>query len=236
MKFSISRTSYALQFGVALLLSATINAETSVTPAAIDIYDKEQQIKGASIYIERCALCHGTKGMGEGPLALLIREYPDTNLKNSKKSLDSVRTTIRFGSPSNQLSPPWQHELQNEDIAAVTAFVDLLRNDHSRAIQQLASVNIEPKNRRGQKIYRARCEQCHGAEGKGDGRMSRIYKNPPPSNLTGSSLSHNETVAIISAGGAGVGRSESMPPWGQELISSDILSVTRYLSTLRQSD
>jgi len=63
--------------------------------------------------------------------------------------------------------------------------------------------------------------------------MSRVIRNPPPTDLTQTTLSHQETIAIISAGGKAVGRSERMPPWGQELVNAELLSVANYLATLR---
>ncbi len=191
---------------------------------------------GARVYLERCALCHGSKGLGEGPMALLVHDYPNTSLKTTDDPSQSIRDIVKFGttlSSSNELSPPWRHELEASEIAAVTAFVEALRNDFSRAQQILASVDIPPERIDGRKIYRARCESCHGATGAGDGRMSRIIKNPAPSDLTLSSLPLEEIIAIISSGGKAMGRSERMPPWGQELVYAELISVANYLTTLR---
>lgn len=82
--------------------------------------------RGAHLYLERCALCHGSKGLGEGPLALLVRNYPDTNLKTSNNPDQSISEVIEHGNSMDlqkSLSPPWRDELTSADIAAVAAFV-----------------------------------------------------------------------------------------------------------------
>ena len=192
--------------------------------------------RGAQVYLERCALCHGSKGLGEGPMALLIHDYPDTRLKLSDNNGHVVKSIIENGSDpdtTSALSPPWKDELSESDIESVTEFIDVLRYDFDHATKLLASVEIAPGKFDGRKIYRSRCETCHGASGKGDGRMSRIIRNPSPADLTRSTLSHDETIAIVSSGGKAQGRSERMPPWGQELLYAELVSVVNYLASIR---
>ncbi len=203
------------------------------------VADEQDVRSGARIYLERCALCHGSKGLGEGPMALLIRDYPDTSLKNEVAPNRSIQKIVESGlisQPSGVSSPPWQHELVAAEISAVSAFVDVIRTDFEQAQRELASANVAPDRIDGRKIYRARCESCHGTTGQGDGRMSRVIVNPPPSDLTRSVLSHEETIEIISAGGAKLGRSPRMPPWGQELVYAELISVATYLATLRAAE
>ena len=116
--------------------------------------------RGARVYLERCALCHGSKRLGEGPMVLLIRDYPHTRLKKVDGFEQSVRRTVELGASqasSSSLSPPWRDELAAEDIEAVTSFVEVLRNDFTRASEVLASVYIPAERIDGRKIYRARC-------------------------------------------------------------------------------
>ena len=198
--------------------------------------ERTDEHRGAQVYLERCALCHGSKGLGDGPMALLVHDYPDTRLKAGDNNSHSVRRIVENGTDpasSGAFSPPWRDELAESDIEAVTKFIGILRNDFDHASKLLASVEIAPDRFDGRKIYRARCETCHGQSGKGDGRMSRIIRNPPPADLTRSTLSHDETIAMVSAGGKAQGRSESMPPWGQELLYAELVSVVNYLVSMR---
>src|SRR5207249_991384 len=69
---------------------------------------------------------------------------------------------------------------------------------------------------RGSIAFRTYCVLCHGTEGKGDGRAAKLY-TPRPANLTVSPFNDTYKEMIIRGGGASVGRSAYMPPWGDEL-------------------
>ena len=84
---------------------------------------------------------------------------------------------------------------------------------------------------RGRAIFESRCVTCHGAGGKGDGRVARLY-NPKPSDLTTSTKSDNYKAMIIRKGGAYVGRSLIMPSWESELSAEEIGDVVAYLAVL----
>jgi mono/diheme cytochrome c family protein len=84
---------------------------------------------------------------------------------------------------------------------------------------------------RGRVIFESRCVTCHGAGGKGDGRVARLY-NPKPSDLTTSTKSDNYKAMIIRKGGAYVGRSLIMPSWESELTAEEIGDVVAYLAVL----
>ena len=81
---------------------------------------------------------------------------------------------------------------------------------------------------RGAIVFRTYCVLCHGAKGDGKGRAARHY-SPPPADLTISQASDEYKESIIRKGGAGVGRSQFMPPWEQELTAEQIQDVVFYL-------
>lgn len=87
---------------------------------------------------------------------------------------------------------------------------------------------------RGSIAFRTYCVLCHGAEGKGDGRAARMY-TPRPANLTVSPFNDTYKEMIIRGGGASVGRSAFMPPWGEELTDEQIRDVVAYLRELRKT-
>ncbi len=88
---------------------------------------------------------------------------------------------------------------------------------------------------RGQTLFITYCVLCHGTEGLGDGRLA-VNKMPPPANLRRSILTREQMIAIISRGGAAVGRSGFMPPWGEELGAEKIDDIVAYILTLRKAD
>ena len=193
---------------------------------------------GAQVYDESCALCHGPHGLGEGLLPLRIRRYPKTNLvRKPRFEGEALRDVIIFGGSRedvHEFMPPMGNELTWTQIESVAMFIELMREDKEQAsaLSQRAAARKTPSLRNGMHIYNARCTLCHGDRGQGDGRMSRIIKDPPPADLTASTLTDNEMLAIISAGGEAVGRSGQMPPWADQLSLPDIQSVIMYVQTL----
>lgn len=194
---------------------------------------------GAHVFQTRCALCHGTDGLGEGILSLQIKDYPNTNLLDSKpKNYRTVSKIIRFGGGLPDISaemPPWGDELTVSQLESVTSFVVLLNRKKDKALKLLRAEAeaMIPSVRMGRGIYQGRCSLCHGKGGEGDGKMARIIKNPPPFDLTVSRMADGYLKKIISGGGQSVGRSPRMPPWGTDLSSKEIESVILYIKTLR---
>jgi len=87
---------------------------------------------------------------------------------------------------------------------------------------------------RGSIAFHRYCVLCHGAEGKGDGRAAMMY-TPRPANLTVSPFNDTYKEMIIRGGGASVGRSAFMPPWGDELTDEQIRDVVAFLRELRKT-
>jgi mono/diheme cytochrome c family protein len=87
---------------------------------------------------------------------------------------------------------------------------------------------------RGSIAFRTYCVLCHGSEGKGDGRAAKMY-TPRPANLTVSPFNDTYKEMIIRGGGASVGRSAYMPPWGDELTDEQIRDVVAFLRELRKT-
>ena len=202
---------------------------------------------GATVFQNRCALCHGSDGLGEGVLSLSIKGYPNTNLlePNHSVSYRDVENIVRYGGgsttdkskkPVSNEMPPWGDELTMAQMESVIDFVLFLRLDSEKAMATLrkVSANLKPSLRVGRAIFKGRCTLCHGNSGVGDGKMSRIIKNPPPFNLTLSQSPDDYLVDIIHKGGEKMNRSPRMPPFGNDLTDSEISSVIMFIKTLRQ--
>ena len=197
---------------------------------------------GAVVFQERCSLCHGSDGLGEGILSLSIQGYPNTNLAEVKhaKGLDGIREITAQGvskQDGGRDMPPFADELTLTQIDSVALFVDLLRRDLDAAIKvaRVSAANTQPTLRIGRAVYLGRCKLCHGTEGLGDGKLARVIKTPPPYNLTLSRLKDSALRNIISKGGEAVGRSAKMPVWEGDLSAPEIDSVILYIKTLRIS-
>jgi cytochrome c oxidase cbb3-type subunit 3 len=87
----------------------------------------------------------------------------------------------------------------------------------------------------GKKLYGQFCASCHGQSGKGDGPAAAAL-NPKPRDHTDketmSKMSDDDIFKVIKNGGASVGKSPLMPPWGASLKDEQIKDVVAYLRTL----
>ena len=87
---------------------------------------------------------------------------------------------------------------------------------------------------RGKIAYSNYCVLCHGKSGEGDGRAARIH-NPKPANLTLSMVPPEYVEQIIRKGGKAMGRSQAMPPWGEQLTDEQIRDVIIHLMSIRKT-
>lgn len=196
--------------------------------------------RGAQVYMQRCTLCHGTQGMGEGAIPLKLKSYPNTNLSvvRKAKTEEEIFNAIAMGGMLDNIGefmPPLGNELTWTDIQSVTLFVLGLRKDAASAIAMLKANTPEQtlNSRVGRDIFEARCILCHGKNGEGDGRMARVIKTPPPFNLLKSVMPKEYLSLIIKEGGEKIGRSPQMPPWGDQLTDAEITHLVDYVFDLR---
>ena len=88
---------------------------------------------------------------------------------------------------------------------------------------------------RGTIVFMNYCATCHGGNADGLGRAARLY-TPKPANLRTSMMPDVYKEGIIRRGGQAMGRSEFMPPWGQELTDEQIRDVVTYLRVIAPSN
>ena len=92
-----------------------------------------------------------------------------------------------------------------------------------------------PDAARGKVVFENYCVSCHGPRGEGDGPVAASL-DPKPARLgdraTMSSKPDDDLFAIIKNGGASVGRSAMMAPWGGLLSDAQIRDVIAYIRSL----
>ena len=84
---------------------------------------------------------------------------------------------------------------------------------------------------RGSLVFFNYCVTCHGPNADGNGRAARLY-DPRPANLRASDKNAEYMRLIVRRGGKAMGRSEFMPPWGEELTDEQIDDVVSYLQSI----
>jgi cytochrome c oxidase cbb3-type subunit 3 len=87
----------------------------------------------------------------------------------------------------------------------------------------------------GKVIYGQFCAVCHGAGGKGDGPTAATLF-PRPADHTDPAymrtLGDEHLYRVIGGGGAAVGKSPLMPPWGGALNEQDLKDVLAHVRSL----
>lgn len=86
----------------------------------------------------------------------------------------------------------------------------------------------------GEGNFMGNCVPCHGPQGKGDGVLAGSL-DVPPRDLTSKSILSTRTdqflFGVIKNGGASVGLSESMSPWGTTFSDEEITNIVNYIRT-----
>lgn len=122
-----------------------------------------------------------------------------------------------------------------------TAAVGSTLTDSTDMIYSAARLPIPDlgyNEREGRALYRHYCLNCHGEEGRGDG-FNAYNLDPKPRSLADSTFqaqhSDSDLTAAIRSGGAAVGLSTGMPPWGRTLDERQIHNLVVYLRTLTEA-
>ena len=87
----------------------------------------------------------------------------------------------------------------------------------------------------GKAKYMQLCASCHGNTGAGDGVASAALNPKPASHNDGNymnPLSNEHLTKVITSGGAAVGKSPMMAPWGAALGDQGVQDVVAFVRTL----
>jgi cytochrome c oxidase cbb3-type subunit I/II len=218
---------------------------------------------GKTVYERRCIGCHGVRGDGNGPAAtFLYRQRPRDftaavfKLRLTKEPLptdgDLLRTITR--GVRGTAMPGW-HELPINDRLAVIQYIKYeLAVDRSDPAAPYAFFTEEPPGppliigkppeasaqvlARGAEIWEAaKCWECHGRSGKGDGEKAPGLKDDlgfpiPPADLTGGQFKSGATVEdiyrTISTGMSGT----PMPSYRNAFPDEDRWALSYYILSL----
>jgi mono/diheme cytochrome c family protein len=90
--------------------------------------------------------------------------------------------------------------------------------------------------RLGKQVFTHYCQTCHGETGAGDG-FNAFNLDPKPRDLSDpvfQKKSGADLADAIRRGGAGVGLSPLMPPWGRTLTTQQVEQVVLYVRSLKR--
>src|SRR2546426_1975709 len=99
--------------------------------------------RGAVVYRERCAACHGETGLGDGPKAKRLKGPAPANLTDpavmGNRSLLDIFRRIAVGTPGTAM-PEFAEDLSAEDRWAVASYVAAMQYGGSAAAAIFAAV------------------------------------------------------------------------------------------------
>jgi len=147
--------------------------------------------RGRAVYRQRCAGCHGSDGDGNGVAATFLsprpRDFTAAVFKFRSTPSGSLPTdgdlyrTVTRGVRGTAM-PTW-HELPDKDRLAVVAFIKTFSPRWKDEKAEPPLVASPPPARTelvalGRELYgRAKCWECHGENGRGDGPSAAQLKD-----------------------------------------------------------
>ncbi len=219
---------------------------------------------GKRVYERRCLGCHGASGNGNGPAAAFMqtdrprnftlgvfkfRLTPTGSLPNDGDLLRTITRGVR-----GTAMPTW-HELLEKDRLAVIQYVKYElsadRSDPGNPYFYFVEEKVKPPIyigeppkpspqllARGQEAWKsAKCWECHGQEGKGDGEKAPGLEDDfgfpiPPANLTTGQFKSGPDVKDIfrtmTTGLSGT----PMPSYGASVSEEDRWALSYYVLSL----
>lgn len=184
--------------------------------------------RGAEIYADLCASCHGRYGRGDGPLASSLAS-PPPDFTDSAWRAGRSRDQIVEGLTSASHSP-----MAIAQVLKPTAL--------AAAVDYILALSVPGGHlsvAEGRDIYNASCWICHGRKGDGHGPAAKNLSGPSPRNFTSPEFKiagrEDEIVRTISKGAAvSFHGSPMMTEWGSGLSQRQIRSLVEYLKTLKK--
>jgi cytochrome c oxidase cbb3-type subunit I/II len=219
---------------------------------------------GKQVYLRRCVGCHGVNGDGNGPAAAFFQKDRPRNFtlgvfkfrltpSGSMPDDGDLLRTITRGVRGTAM-PSW-HELPEKDRLAVIQYIKYeLAVDRSKPDKPYLYFVEEPPKaplfigqppapspelvKHGQDVWKqAKCWECHGDGGKGDGEKAAGLKDDfgfpiPPANLTTGQFKSGAGVKDIfrtmSTGLSGT----PMPSFSDSLPEADRWALSYYVLSL----
>ena len=195
----MARLANILLLGVALMLFTAPASAKSVPSGPKPEFTEDFIEQGRAIYFQRCSFCHGLLGDGEGPAAPYMDPRPRdftlgtfkfrTTQSGELPTDDDLFRTVSRGLPGTGMQAFDNDLIKNglteeqrwQVIAYVRTFAQEFDNEELDPVKTGKLVAL-PKERapfnadsiaKGKAVFeRAKCWECHGKEGRGNGQKA----------------------------------------------------------------
>jgi mono/diheme cytochrome c family protein len=217
-----------VKFSLAVILASLLWSWTQVSAQSSD----SDLQRGAFLFAENCAVCHGPNGEGRIG-AKLAKDWP------SIQPDQQIKTTVENGLPGTTM-PAWSKAkggpFSDEDINSIVAYILSWQTGTAPPVPTripssprppiTPPANVEGDPNRGAMVFDENCILCHGPNGEGRlaPRLQIDWASNRPDLLVKS---------IVENGIAG----STMPAWSQEkggpLTKEEIKDTVAFLITLQ---
>lgn len=232
---------------MALLHAYLTGAELPVVHAAPrPAVDNALRARGAALFADHCAGCHGTTGSGSGPDACALAIPPAalatgiyalrTTEHESLPTDDDIFTTISRGVHGTAM-PPWFALAESDRWALVEHVKTLSKAFSEDTAAPPVAIDGAPaatpaRIAHGHMLFEERgCASCHGARGLGDGPAAFALPVRPRNFVAGrlhrgSRLSDIHTTLVTGLDGT------PMPSFDKVMTADELWDVALFIETL----
>jgi mono/diheme cytochrome c family protein len=178
--------------------------------------------RGRALFAERCAVCHGETGAGDGAVATSLSP-PPADFTRARFSTERLVHVLREGVPGTAM--PAQPGLVAGDRAALIAYVQSLGPQTPPPKATPATLAL------GENVFAIRCSACHGAFADGQGvAAGRVGR--PPTDFTRKQPTRERIVDVLTNGIRGT----AMTPMRRLLSDAELDGVVAYLQSVYGRD
>lgn len=211
--------------------------------------------RGRAIYQKRCEACHGEKGDGQGPVAPYLDPRPRdfvtasfkfrTTLSGEPPTDDDLLGVLARGIPGTAM-PAWPALSVEEGrlvIAYIKRFSDVFKETASVVTPGREPAASAPLIARGKEVYRnAKCWECHGDSGRGDGPAAATLEDDPGDRIRAADLTKGwrikggrEARDIFMRFSTGLDGTP-MPSYADTLSEEDRWALAHYVRSLQTAE
>ena len=185
--------------------------------------DRVNQVgRGAELFKQDCAACHGTDGRGNGWTAQVLLRKPK-DLSATRFSLQLLSQALWNGKRGTAM-PSWR-ALPQLDLTALAAYVQTLHQPSRPETVSAEALKL------GSQVFIQNCAPCHGASGDGKG-ASATSLIPEPANFKLKQPDFDYILQVVSDGIPGTG----MPAWKNQIPEPDRRAIADFVRSLFEAD
>ncbi len=183
------------------LLEAALDSLPRVREAALT----PGQQRGRALYGSLCASCHGPYGHGDGARARSFPvPLPDLSRGDTARRMPDARREY--------------HALPADTLRLATLYIASLQPFGARGNAAA-----------GRLLYATYCVECHGVDGRGDGRLAAGLR-PRPADFHNLRLAGHERLVMDRIRLGGAAHHDYMPDWGLVFTDQRLWDLVAYLA------